>query len=746
VVVVADRGDPEPSALLANIPGVADSRVRIQHPYVRQGWLEQGPGPDRRRGSDGYVQVSWEEVIDRTAAELTRCIDGFGNSAIFGGSYGWASAGRFHHAQSQIHRFLNVNGGYTRSLNSYSLGAAQVLLPHIVGGLEPVFTPTSWPVMVQHTELFVCFGGMAAKNLQVGVGGVSRHTVVQSMRSARARGARYVVVSPLRSDLSAELEATWMPVAPGSDTALMLALSWVLVDAGLHDEDFLRRHCEGFDVFADYLFGRTDGIIKDPPWAQRICGISASRIASLAREMASSRTMITLTWSLQRGPRGEQPLWAGIALACILGQIGLPGGGFGHGYGATADAGAIDMGYRMPTLPQGRNAVDDLSPSPHIPVARISDMLLNPGGAYAYNGEQRHFPDTKVVYWAGGNPFHHHQDLARLTRAFARPDTVVVHEPFWTATARHADIVLPVTTTLERNDIGCGRNDSTMTAMRRVLLPKGEAKTDYEVFSMLSEALGTSTAFTEQRDEAAWLRFLYEQWRNRLSESEMPAEDFDQFWAQGRLNLRGGDDRKILYEEFRRDPVSNPLSTPSGRFEIYSSTIAGFGYDSCPGHPTWFDAADHALGTGEFPSLLIANNPRTRLHSQLDHGRTSANSKIHGREPAHVGTALAAQYSLVNGDLIRLHSEVGSVLAAVVVDEAVSAHIVVLSTGAWYDHSSPAVATCIHGNPNAITKDIGTSDLAQASTGQLTRVRIEKFTGEAPPLAVRTAPIVADRR
>jgi biotin/methionine sulfoxide reductase len=744
VIVVPDRGDPEPSSLLANIPGVADSRVRVRHPYVRRGWLEQGPGPDQRRGSDDYVQVSWDDVVARTADELTRCIDTYGNSAIFGGSYGWASAGRFHHAQSQIHRFLNVNGGYTRSLNSYSLGAAQVLLPHIVGGLEPVFSPTSWPVMVEHTQLFVCFGGMAAKNLQVGVGGVSTHTVTESMRRARAAGAQYIVVSPLRSDLSDELEATWLPVVPGTDSALMLALSWVLVDAGLHDTDFLDRHCEGFDVFADYLLGRNDGVAKDPRWAQELCGIPASRIDALAREMASARTMITLSWSLQRGPRGEQPLWAGVALACILGQIGLPGGGFGHGYGATADAGAIDMGYRMPTLPQGRNAVDDLRPSPHIPVARIADMLLNPGGRYDYDGEQRCYPDTKLVYWAGGNPFHHHQDLARLARAFACPDTVIVHEPFWTATARHADIVLPVTTTLERDDISCGRNDSTMTAMRRVLQPMGESKSDYQIFSLLSEALGSAAAFTEQRDEAAWLRHLYEQWRSEIPESLRPAEDFDQFWAQGRLDLKGGVDRIVLYESFRRDPELHPLSTPSGKFEIYSGTIAGFGYPSCPGHPTWLAPDDHMPGTGDYPLVLIANNPGTRLHSQLDHGRTSADSKIGGREPARIGPAAATRYELSTGDLIRLSSSVGSVLAAVVIDENVGDHVVQLATGAWFDNSGPDVATCIHGNPNAVTHDVGTSDLAQGSTGQLTRVRIEKYTAAAPPLTIHSAPVAGD--
>ena len=98
---------------------------------------------------------------------------------------------------------------------------------------------------------------------------------------------------------------------------------------------------------------------------------------------------------------------------------------------------------------RARNGVADF-----IPVARIADMLLNPGGTYRYNGQTRTYPDIRLVYWAGGNPFHHHQDINRLRKAFAQVDTLVVHELGWTATARHADIVLPATMTLEREDIG----------------------------------------------------------------------------------------------------------------------------------------------------------------------------------------------------------------------------------------------------------------------------------------------------
>ena len=170
--------------------------------------------------------------------------------------------------------------------------------------------------------------------------------------------------------------------------------------------------------------------------------------------------------SLQRAEHGEQPVWMGAVLAAALGQIGLPGGGYAYALGAIAYYGRRNNAVPLPTLPQGRNGVAEF-----IPVARIADMLLNPGGTYRYNGKTLTYPDIRLVYWAGGNPFHHHQDLNRLRRAFAQVDTLVVHELGWTATARHADFVLPATMTLEREDIGGSSNDPLLVPMPRIAPP-----------------------------------------------------------------------------------------------------------------------------------------------------------------------------------------------------------------------------------------------------------------------------------
>src|SRR5205814_6172524 len=252
---------------------------------------------------------------------------------------------------------------------------------------------------------------------------------------------------------------------------------------------------------------------KDAAWAAAICGSSADDIVALARRCAGRRTLVTCSQSLQRADHGEQPVWMAVVLAAMLGQIGLPGGGFAYALGSTSNTGKPPLAVPLPTLSIERNSVADF-----IPVARIADMLIHPGEAFDFNGQRLTYPDIKLVYWAGGNPFHHHQDLNRLRDAFARPETVIVHESASTATARHADIVLPATVSLEREDIGASPGDPLLAAMHRTVPAYAEPRDDYDIFSALADRLGIAERFTEGRSARQWLRHLYEPTRLALLE------------------------------------------------------------------------------------------------------------------------------------------------------------------------------------------------------------------------------------
>ncbi|MBV8096151.1 MAG: molybdopterin-dependent oxidoreductase, partial [Acetobacteraceae bacterium] len=631
----------------------------------------------------------------------------------------------------QIHRFLNTAlGGFVRSVNTYSSGASMVLVPHILGDYEALTKHNvTWEQVAKHSEVVLAFGGMAAKNSMVAGGSISQHVERGSMGEARARGCEFVLVSPLRADLPAEAGAEWISLVPGTDTALMLALTHVLVREGLHDRAFLDRYCEGWPIFERYLLGEADGQPKDPAWAEPITGVSAETTRALARRLPGRRVLVTVSHSLQRAEHGEQPVWMGAVLAAVLGQIGLPGGGYGYAMGAIGYYGRRNNAVPSPTLPQGRNGV-----SAFIPVARIADMLLNPGGKYRYNGRTLTYPDIRLVYWAGGNPFHHHQDLNRLREAFARPDTVVVHDLAWTATARHADFVLPCTMTLEREDIGSSSNDPLMVAMHPVVEPFGEARDDYDILSGLAERLGAEEAFTEGRTARQWLEHLYSPTREALAARNFRAPSFEEFWREGYLTLPQEPDDGGIWRAFRDDPVANPLATPSGKVEIFSATIADFNEPDCPGHPAWLAPTD--IPRAGAPLWLVANQPSTRLHSQLDFGGYSAGAKQRGREVASMHPDDAAARGIAEDDIIRLFNERGACLAAVRLTDGIRPGVVQLPTGAWYDPVNPEEdqPLCVHGNPNVLTRDAGTSALAQGCTGQLTAVEVERFDGDLPPV------------
>jgi biotin/methionine sulfoxide reductase len=240
-----------------------------------------------------------------------------------------------------------------------------------------------------------------------------------------------------------------------------------------------------------------------------------------------------------------------------------------------------------------------------------------------------------------------------------------------------------------------------------------------------------------------WLRHMYDEWHGKMTEFGYAFPDFDAFWQEGYIELPI-DESHVLFSTFRENPDAAPLETPSGKIELFSETIASFGYDDCLGHPAWFEPTEwlHGERAAQFPLQMIANNPRTRLHSQLDVGDYSQASKVQGREPIRLHPDDAVARGISTGDVVRVYNDRGSFLAGAIVDDAVRPRVVQISTGAWYDPLDPADpdSMCVHGNPNTITLDAGSSSLAQGSVGQHTLVEVERWTGDLPPIKVLAPP------
>ena len=205
------------------------------------------------------------------------------------------------------------------------------------------------------------------------------------MAQLAAGGVEVVNISPIREDGPAATKPEWIAIKPGTDTALLLALTHTLIANDLHDRDFLARYTTGFDKVRAYVMGESDGRPKDADWAALITGIPADTIRALARRMAANRTMLSASWSLQRADHGEQPFWGVILLASCLGQIGLPGGGFGFGYGSATGIAEPPLAFHAPTMEAVANPLNNRA----IPAARISECLLRPGEPYDFNGRRQ---------------------------------------------------------------------------------------------------------------------------------------------------------------------------------------------------------------------------------------------------------------------------------------------------------------------------------------------------------------------
>ena len=716
--------DPNPNDFHKLIPKALYHNSRVNRPSIRKGWLSDKVTRNRNiRGHDEYTELPWDEAIEIAANEIKRIKSDFGNEAIYGGSYGWSSAGRFHNAQAQLHRFLNSIGGFVSSFASYSTAAAQVIIPHVLGlnFLHLIFNyQNTWPTIEDHTKNLIMFGGINPKNSNVSMGGVTQHITHGWFKKFLDKKINLVNISPQKSD--APNGCNWMPIKPGTDTAFMLALAYELETKGLTDKQFLENNTTGYEKFKMYLIGHTDNTPKTPEWASKICGIKSDEIKSLAFKISESRTLITVAWSLQRGQNGEQPFWMATTLAAMLGHIGLPGGGVGFGYGAIGGVGVPIRNFGGLTLPKGKNPISEF-----IPVARIAEMLNNPNGSYHFNGLHKIYPDIKLIYWSGGNPFHHHQDLNLLNEAWKKPDTIIVNEPWWTSTAKRADIVFPATTSYEREDIGRAMGgDHFIFHMPKLIDPVGQAKNDFTIFSELSEKLNVYEKFTEGKNEQEWIKELYDGFQEFLNNEGFECQSLDELkeknWIS--LDIEGKKFASIPFKDFRNDPKNNPLKTPSGLIEIFSEKISSFEYSEIPGHASWIEP-DEWLGSPlvkDFPYHLVSPQPSDKLHSQLE--CAIADNSDERPTPALININDAEKLNIKNNEIIKVFNNRGSCLVRANISNDIMQKVIALLTGAWFETDNTGLEK--QGNPNTLTFDKGTSRLAQGPSAHTTLVNLSK--------------------
>ncbi len=729
------------------IQGLADrvnAQNRVKYPMVRQGYLKHGYKSNKaQRGRDKFVRVSWEKAFDLVAKELKRVKSKYGNSAIFAGSVDWHSVGKLHAAPTLLRRMLNQFGGFTDDTGDFSVQAAMTILPHVTGNIEVYDKQTAWPTIIEHTDTVVLWAADLLKNNQIGWNPPD-HYAYNAIKKLKEKGKKIISIDPRKTDTAEYLNADWIAIRPNTDVAMMLAIAYTLYKENLYDKKFLDKYTVGFDKFLPYLLGKTDGTPKTPKWAEKITEIKADTIKELARTMAKGRTMIMSGWAIQRQDHGEQAPWMIVTLAAMLGQIGLPGGGFGFSYHYASGGSPEANAPSLPGISSGDNPVKTEIPFAHA----VSDLLLHPGKVIDFNGDKIKYPLIKLVWWAGGNPMSHQMDRNREIKAWRRPDTIIINEIYWTSTAKFADIVLPVTTTFERNDIEVlsEYTNRYIVAMKKTVEPLYESKSDYDIFAGVSKKLGFENKFTEGKSEMDWIKQFYSVAQKQAKIKKLNMPSFEEFWDKGYVEFPITQQAKqwVRYGDFRANPLKNPLGTPSGKVEIYSKTIAKFKYDDCPPHPTWMEPIEW-LGSKKakrYPLHMVSSHPKFRLHSQLDNTWLRSLYEINDREPMWINPKDAERYGIKENDLVMVHNKRGKLLVSAVITDRIREGVILVHEGAWYDPDKPGEtkAMCKHGNPNLVTLDKGTSKLAQGNIANTVLIKVTKYRRTPPKVTAFDVP------
>ncbi|WP_114765401.1 trimethylamine-N-oxide reductase TorA [Vibrio rhodolitus] len=750
--------DKNPTEMLNGIKGIIYSPSRVRYPMVRLDWLKKHKYSADTRGNNRFIRVTWDEALDLFYRELERVQKDYGPWALHAGQTGWNQTGAFNNCTAHMQRAVGMHGNFITKVGDYSTGAGQTIMPYVLGSTEVYAQGTSWSEILENSDNIILWANDPVKNLQVGWNCETHESFkyLAQLKEKVAKGEINVLsVDPVKNKTQRYLENDHLYINPMTDVAFMLAVAHTLYNENLYDKKFIETYCLGFEDFIKYVQGETkDKVVKTPEWAAEICGVKADKIREFARMLVNGRTQILMGWCIQRQEHGEQPYWAAAVVAAMVGQIGLPGGGisYGHHY---SSIGVPSTGFAGPggfprNLDQGMKPKWDNNDfngySRTIPVARWIDCLLEPGKEIRYNGGKVILPDFKMMVISGCNPWHHHQDRNRMKKAFKKLQTVVTIEFAWTATCRFSDIVLPACTQWERNDIDVygSYSNKGLVAMHRLVDPLFQSKTDFQIMSELTQRFGRRDEYTRGMSEMEWIQSLYNDCKAaNKGKFEMP--EFNEFWEQSVLDFGEGKPW-VRHADFRQDPEINPLGTPSGFIEITSRKIGRYGYEHCQEHPMWFEKTERSHGgpgSEKHPFWLQSCHPDKRLHSQMcESEEFRATYAVQGREPVYINPLDAKEKGIKDGDLVRVFNDRGQLMAGAVLTDSYPRGVIRIEEGAWYGPlNEKEGAICTYGDPNTLTLDIGSSELAQATSANTCIVDFEKFKGKVPPVTSFGGPI-----
>ncbi|WP_234015139.1 dimethylsulfoxide reductase subunit A [Cronobacter sakazakii] len=663
---------------------------RLKYPMKRVG----------KRGEGKFVRISWDEALDTIAQGMKRIISDYGNEAIYlnygTGTLGGTMTRSWPPGKTLLARLMNCCGGYLNHYGDYSSAQIAAGLSYTYGGWADGNSPSD----IENSKLVVLFGNNPGETRMSG-GGVTYY-----LEQARVKSqARMIVIDPRYTDTTAGREDEWIPIRPGTDAALASAIAWVLITENYVDQPFLDNYCVGYDEktlppgapanghYKAYILGDgPDGTAKTPAWAAPITGIPEARIIKLAREIGEAKpAFIAQGWGPQRHSNGELACRAIAMLPILTGNVGIHGGNSG------AREGSFSLPFeRMPTL---QNPVEtSISMFTWTDaIERGPSMIATADGV---RGKEKLDVPIKMIWnYAGNCLINQHSQINRtheILQDDKKCELIVVIDCHMTASARYADILLPDCTASEQMDFAldasCG-NMAYVIFADQAIAPRFECRTIYDITSALAVRMGVGDTFTEGRTQEGWLRHLYAQSRRAIP--ELP--DFDTFRQQGIFKLRDPQGHHVAYQAFRENPAANPLDTPSGKIEIYSSALAdiaahwqlpeGDVIHPLPVYSPGFEQVSDPL-RAQYPLQLTGFHYKSRTHST--YGNVDV-LQAACRQQVWINPQDAQARGINDGDLVRVWNARGEARIEAKVTPRIMPGVVALGEGAWYQPDAEGV-------------------------------------------------------
>lgn len=690
------------------------SPERLLYPMLRVG----------ERGAGRFKRVSWDEALDFIAKKMVELKAQYGPTAILDQAYAGTSYCVLHKSdqiEGLLARFLGMFGCRTNSWSVPSYQGTTFSSRMTFGTIEDGNEDDAFA----HSKLIIMWGWNPAYTFHGG-------NTFYYMRLAKQRGCKFVLVDPQYTDSAASYDAWWIPIRPGTDAAMLAGMAHHVFANNLQDQKFIDRFVQGMDAgtmpdwakgrenFKDYILGASDGTPKTPEWAEQICGVKAADIRKLAQMYATTKpAALKASWSPGRAAYGEQYNRMAAALQAMTGNIGILGGcaeGVGKGWHAESVAYPYDdyANVWYASIKSDRWAHCVLN----YPNVKREEVGLWPRSD-KLDGV---VPNIKAIWWHGSDWFNQLTHINKEIQAVKKLELIVCQDSTITPSGLWADVLLPIATHFERHGVALPWYKGHYYIHRpKAIAPLGESKTDFQVFTELAwrlekldPALKDFGKRYNPRAERGYFdnpdavdeAYLAAWWKDKVQAHQGVKMNWEEFKRRGVYKFEFKQPLVAFREQIERD---QPFQTPSGKIEIFSTTLARvtdwtktqWGYE-IPAIPKWiepFESLNHPLAK-IYPFHMITPHPRWRTHS-IFHNIPWLRETY--QQEITLNAADAKRLGIRTGDTVEAWNARGRIVLPAYVTERCMPGVVVVHEGAWMDRDKAGVDRA--GNPDFLTLD-----------------------------------------